>query len=294
MTGSNLEPPPARSFLYVPGDQADMLGGAIHRGADALIIDLEDAVAPESKASARSIVARWLTGLEDPAPQLWVRINSRSPLRESDLEAVVCPALRGVYVPKTASRQEMEMVADALDDLEPDAGVEGGQIQIGPLLESAAGILAAPDIATGRRVSHLSIGEEDLAAELGMQPSEDRRELVPIRTGVVVASAAAGINAPIGPVNTNFRDLQALRESSEALRRMGYGGRTAIHPSQIPVINDAFTPSAAEVAAARAVVEQFEAAQRHGSGVAVDEDGALIDLAVVKRARRTLAGARST
>jgi citrate lyase subunit beta/citryl-CoA lyase len=117
---------------------------------------------------------------------------------------------------------------------------------------------------------------------------------MPIRTDVVVASGGAGINPPIGPVETLFRDLETLRLSSAVLRRMGYGGRTAIHPSQIPVINEAFAPSPAEVAAARAVVEHYEAAQRHGAGVAVDEHGAMIDLAVVRRARRTLAGVRDT
>jgi citrate lyase subunit beta/citryl-CoA lyase len=269
-----------------------MLAGADQRGADALIIDLEDAISPKSKDVARSSAATWISGRKEQVPQLWVRVNP-SALR-TDLEAVVGPVLHGVYVPKVASLRDVETVADLLDSLETAAGVEQGKIRIAPLLESAAGILAAPQIAAGPRVSHLSIGEEDLAVDLGMRPSEDRREFMPIRTNVVVASAAAGVNSPIGPVQTNFQELDTLRKSSETLRRMGYGGRTAIHPSQVPVINEVFAPSPAEVDAAVAIVEQYEAAQQHGAGVAVGADGAMIDLAVVRRARRLLAGVRDT
>lgn len=290
MTDGSTPEPPARSFLYVPGDRPDMLAKAVGRGADALIVDLEDAVAPEAKATARETVARWLTGKLPPLPHLWVRINPASPWQEDDLEAVVGPHLSGVYAPKVASPGEVAELAGRLEALETKAKVEPGQILIAPLLESAAGILSATDIARCPRVSHLSIGEQDLAADLGMHPSEDRRELAPMRTQVVLASAAAGINPPIGPVEVNFRDLDSLRLSSEALRRMGYGGRTAIHPMQIPVINAAFTPTPEEVEAARAIVEQFDLMQQHGSGVGV-HDGTMIDLAVVKRARRTLAAA---
>jgi citrate lyase subunit beta/citryl-CoA lyase len=291
MTDPSTTEPPARSFLYVPGDQPDMLAKASSRGADALIIDLEDAVSPESKATARETVGRWLAEAQPPLPQLWVRVNAIAPLRDDDLEAVVGPQLGGIYLPKVASPGEVEEVAALLESFEAGKGVEPRQIRIAPLLESAAGILAATDIAHGPRVSHLSIGEEDLAANLGMHPSGDRRELMPMRTQVVLASAAAEINPPIGPVEINYRDLDALRISSDGLRRMGYGGRTAIHPAQIPVINEAFTPTAEEVAAARAVVEQFELMQQDGSGVGVHE-GMMIDLAVVQRARRTLAAAR--
>ena len=284
---------PARSFLYVPGDQPAMLAKATERDADAIIVDLEDAVAPAAKTHARETVGTWLSEQREARTMLWVRLNPQSELLEHDLAAVVQSALRGVYLPKVSSPEEVEFVADQLDVLEAAAGIEHGRVRIAPLLETAAGILSAPRIASSARVSHMSIGEADLVAELGMRPSRDGHELDPIRTAVVVASAAARLNPPIGPVDTAFRDLDSLSATSEVLRRMGYGGRTAIHPDQIPIINAAFSPTAAELAAARDLVDRFEAAQMEGGAITVAEDGSLIDEAVVRNARLTLAS-RST
>jgi len=121
-----------------------------------------------------------------------------------------------------------------------------------------------------------------------MRPSPDGRELDPIRISVVVASAAAKINPPIGPVDTKFRDLESLRATSRQLRQMGYGGRAAIHPDQIPIINEAFSPTPEELAAARDIVHRFDEAQQAGDAITLAEDGSLIDEAVVRLARLTL------
>ena len=279
---------PARSFLYVPGDQPDMLAKATRHGADAVIVDLEDAVAPAAKTYARDIVGSWLSRQGESPTALWVRVNPQPDLLERDLAAVVHPVLRGVCLPKVSSTDEVEFVADRLDALEAAARIEPGRLRIAPLLETAAGILAAPRIAASTRVSHMSIGEADLVAELGMHPSPGGPELNPIRTALVVASAAAGLNPPIGPVETAFRDLDSLRTTSEALRRMGYGGRAAVHPDQILIINAVFSPTADELASARDIVDRFEAARREGGAVTVAEDGSLIDEAVVRLARITL------
>ncbi len=289
-SSTRLQPiAPARSFLYVPGDNPTMLSKATQRGADAVIVDLEDAVAATAKTYARETVGAWLSEQREARTMLWVRLNPQSELLTHDLAAVVQPALRGVYLPKVSSPDEVVFVAQQLDALEAAAGIEHGTVRIAPLLETAAGILSAPKIASSARVSHMSIGEADLAAELGMRPSRDGHELDPIRTVVVVASAAARLNPPIGPVDTTFRDLDALRVTSEALRRMGYGGRTAIHPDQIPIINAAFSPTSEELAAARDLVDRFEAAQMAGGGVTLAGDGSLIDEAVARNARITLA-----
>jgi citrate lyase subunit beta/citryl-CoA lyase len=273
----------------VPGDQPDMLAKATRRGADAVIVDLEDAVAPAAKTYARDTVGSWLSRQGESPTALWVRVNPQPDLLERDLAAVVHPVLRGVYLPKVSSTDEVEFVADRLDALEAAARIEPGRLRIAPLLETAAGILAAPRIAASTRVSHMSIGEADLVAELGMHPSPGRPELNPIRTALVVASAAAGLNPPIGPVETAFRDLDSLRTTSEALRRMGYGGRAAVHPDQIPIINAVFSPTVDELASARDIVDRFEAARREGGAVTVAEDGSLIDEAVVRLARITVA-----
>lgn len=277
-----------RSFLYVPGDRPDMLSKSTNSGADGVIIDLEDSVGAASKDKARNIVASWLAEQEQSSTALWVRINSHPEIAHRDLDAIVRSGLTGVYIPKVSATTDIEFVADRLDDLEAGNGVEVGAVRIAPLLETAAAVLAASGIASSPRVSHLAIGEADLAAELRMRPSPDGRELDPIRIAVVVASAAAKINPPIGPVDTNFRDLDSLGATSRQLRQMGYGGRAAIHPDQIPIINEAFSPTEQELATALNIVDRFEAAQRAGDAITVSEDGSLIDEAVARLARLTL------
>lgn len=278
----------ARSFLYVPGNNQDMLGKALTRGADAVIVDLEDAVPLADKGSARDAAGEWISDQTDDPTYLWVRLNPARDVLELDLNAVVQQNLRGVYLPKVSSAADIENAADVIDRLEVARGIETGSISIVPLLETAAGILELLAIAASRRVSHVAIGETDLAANLGMHPSSDSREMNPIRLSLVVASAANGLNPPIGPVQTAFQDLESLSSTSRKLRRMGYGGRAAIHPDQIPIINEAFTPTDGEVAFARDVLERFDAAQASGTAVTVAGDGSLIDEAVVRRARVTL------
>ena len=220
---------------------------------------------------------------------LSVRLNPSPGLLESDLGAVVGRGLVGVYLPKASSATDVQRASQMIDELEDTKGLRPGSIRIVPLLETAASVLDIPAIAASPRVSHMAIGETDLAADLGMHPSPDGHELNPIRLSVVVASSANGLKRPIGPVQTAFEDLGALRSTSLMLRRMGYGGRAAIHPSQIPVINDAFSPTQDEIESASDVLERFNAAQGVGMAVTVAEDGSLIDEAVVRRARLTLA-----
>jgi citrate lyase subunit beta / citryl-CoA lyase len=283
----------ARSYLYVPGDQARKLQHALASGADAIIADLEDAVAPSAKADARRTVADWLaTQLGGDQPELWVRVNSSSRLLADDVHAVVGPAVTGICLPKTHTPEQVHSLGALLAAAEQQAGLAEGSIKLVPLLESAAGILSARAIAEQPRVRQLGLGELDLCAEVGIEPSADERELLPIRVQVVLASAAAGLDPPIGPVSTDFADLEALRHSTDALRRLGFGSRWAIHPAQVPVINQTFTPSPEQVEAARRLVERYDGALDQGIGVCVDEDGHMVDEAVVRAARRTLGRAR--
>jgi citrate lyase subunit beta/citryl-CoA lyase len=284
----------ARSYLFVPGNQARKLQRALVSGADAIVADLEDAVAPSAKAEARRTVADWLaTQLDGDQPELWVRVNP-SRLLADDVHAVVGPVVTGICLPKTHAPVQVRSLGEMVVAAEQAAGLAEGSIRVVPLLESAAGILSARTIAQERRVWQLGLGELDLCAEVGIEPSVDERELLPVRIQVVLASAAAGLASPIGPVSTDFRDLTALRRSTDALRRVGFGSRWAIHPAQVPVINQMFTPSPEEVEAARRLVERYDDALDHGVGVCVDEDGHMVDEAVVRAARRTLARARRT
>lgn len=273
----------ARSYLYVPGDRPDRLAGALTRGADALIADLEDAVAPAHKRSAREQVRAWLDTDPPPGPQRWVRINAGD--LETDLGAVVTPALTGVVVPK-GEPDQLAAVDAMLRQLEAERGLAAGAVAVLPLVESATGLLRVAEVAAAPRVLRLGLGEADLAADLGLSLDAERTILTPLRLQVVVASAAAGISRPVGPTSTAFRDLAAFRRSAEVLRQLGFRGRTAIHPGQLAVIHEVFTPTADEVAAARALLARFEAAE--GGGF-VDADGSFADLAVIRNAREVLA-----
>ncbi|QWF23293.1 CoA ester lyase [Nocardioides sp. LMS-CY] len=285
-----MEPRAAvRSHLYVPGDRPELFARALQRGADALILDLEDAVAWPRKQRAREAVAEFVAGhaVSDDPTQLWVRVNAES--WRDDVTAVVAPGLSGLCLAKTPGAAYVAAVAALLDQLEDARGLDVGAVALSPLLEDAAAVLAAPAIAAASRVARLQVGEVDLAADCGIEPGADGAELAWVRGQVVLASAAARIEAPVGPVTTDFTDLDALRSSTDALRRMGYGSRACIHPAQVTVVNDVFTPRPDEIDRAREIVDRFERAEQAGDGVLLDADGRMIDLAVVRNARRVLA-----
>jgi len=284
-----------RSHLYVPGDQPRMLAGALERGADAIIVDLEDAVAPAAKSTARAAVADWLRSLPaHPGAEIWVRVNPGAAGHE-DAAAVVGAGrsdLAGLVRAKTESLADLVALDGALRTAELAAGLPVGRVAVSPLLESAAAVMAAQSIAAGPRVRRLQVGEVDLRADLGLPAGDGDLELLYVRSQVVLVSAGCGLAPPVAPVSTDFRDLARLRASTEALARLGYVGRCCIHPAQIAVVNEVFTPAPAEVARAAALVERFERAVSEGSGVVLDDAGRVVDEAVIRQARRLLSRAR--
>ena len=266
----------SRTTLYVPGDRPDRFDKALASGADAVICDLEDAVAETAKAEARAAVGEWLRA-NSGAPA-WVRVNNRPDLLDDDaalVRSLVADGVgfAGVVMPKA----------------DPAAcGVDFGGRPVMALIESAVGVAQVYEIAAVPAVACLALGEADLAADMGMTPSEDALEMWPIRTRVVVASVGEGLVAPCGPVFTDLDDDAGLVATSESLRRHGFGGRSVIHPKQVAPVNAAFTPSDDEIAWAEAVVTAFDAAAADGQAVVV-VDGEFIDAAVVRRARAVLA-----
>ncbi|ORT56996.1 CoA ester lyase [Streptomyces sp. CB03238] len=278
-----------RSWLYVPGDRPSLLGKALTRGADAVIVDLEDAVPATAKEAARDQVARWLAAQRPGGPcSLWVRINPGA-AGHADARVVAAPALDGVCMAKCAGPEQVRALDAVLAAREREAGLAVGRIAVSPLLEDAAAVLAAPAIAAAApRVVQLQLGEADLCADLGMEPGDDERELLALRTHVLLASAAAGIRPPVGPVFTDYRDADALRRSTQALRRLGYRSRACVHPSQLAIVHEVFTPTPTEVDRARRLVDRYEEALRAGQAV-LTEDGRMVDEAVVRSARRILA-----
>ncbi len=281
----------ARSYLYVPGDSGERLERSTSRGADAVIADLEDAVAAARRPAARTAIAAWLTS-DQVEGQRWVRINA-GPEGLKDLDAVHSVHLSGVVVPKVRRVDDLEPVAEALALLDRSQGNAGRGVALMVLVETAGALRDVHAIAEHPAVRMLQMGELDLAAELGIQPSNDGSELSYARSHVVMASAAAGLDPPVGAVSPDFKNLEGYRSSCERLRRLGFFARAAIHPAQIPVIHRVFTPSAAEVEAARRTLSRYEAEVSAGSAVLTDTDGSMVDEAVVRASRRTLALART-
>lgn len=280
----------ARSALYVPGDRADMLARATSRGADALILDLEDSVGPAKKQIARAAVEDFLQtqpDAADTARELWVRVNPGSD-GLADIEAVAAPALTGFVLAKAEDEHDVQAAADACEGAENRLGLAAGALGLGPLLESARAILDARALATASaRVSILQIGEADLRADLGVSLGADERELLMVRSAVVLASAAAGIAPPIAAVCTDFTDLATFRASSQALERLGFRGRACIHPAQCVVANEVFTPDPADVQRAAGLIARYEATEI--DAVFLDDDGRMVDVAVIRAARRLVA-----
>lgn len=281
---TRLALPPARSYLYVPGDRPDRLAKALERCGDAMIVDLEDAVPAARKDLARAAVRDWLTTVVNPRAQIWVRVNPGAAMRD-DITAAAAKPLTGIVVPK-ADVPTVAQAIELLDAAESGAGLGARTIRISPLVESAVGLLAVAKLAGLPRVSHLGIGEADLFADLGVDPRLPEALRAAVRLPLVIASAATGIAPPTGPVDTDVRDMSRLGRSTVALRQLGFGARSAIHPDQVRVIEAAFTPSADEIAAAREAVAGYESAGGVGS---LDPAGRFVDEAVVRSSRRILA-----
>ena len=271
-----------RSYLYVPGDRPAMLAKAATRGADMLILDLEDAVAPGAKAEARLIVREAIVELEAAGANFCVRINSEPDLAEADLEALVPTSVTTLVVPKATSAS----IADLVKRVER-AGFER-PLRLMALIESARGLWDALPMAEHPWVVGLGIGEQDLGADLGVEHGEDPALWHPARSRLVWACSAAGLAGPSGPVSIDIRDLEGLRESTLLLRKCGFSSRSAIHPAQVGVINEVFTPSEEELEAARQLVDRYDRALAAGRGAITDARGRMIDEAVVRRARRVL------
>lgn len=263
-----------RSYLFAPGHNAKLLDRVFTAGADALMLDLEDAVPPAQKATARRMVAAALA--DPPAPaRAWVRVNAaRTDLCAADLDAVAGLAY-GIRIPKAESPDDVAWVA---------ARAPGKPIICA--IESARGLLAAAEIAAAPGVAHLAMGGVDLQHDLATDGSNPATLYA--RSHLVVCSRAARIGPPIDSVFPHLGDDDALRAQAEFARSLGFFGKSAIHPRQLPILHAAFSPSERDLAWAREVVTAFAAAD--GAAVALP-DGEFVDLPVAQRAERLLARA---
>lgn len=265
-----------RSVLFSPGDRPDMLRKAPGAGADVIVFDLEDAVAPARKAEGRAAVAEVLGDPAfDPDVEVCVRVNP-GPAAADDVASF--PADHppdAVMVPKATAARDVEQVADLLAD-------RGLDLPLFPLVETAAGVLGAEAIAATPPTAALVFGAEDLAADLGATRTDAGTEVLYARERVVVAAAAAGV-AAIDTVHTDFEDEAGLREDAAFAVQLGFDGKLAIHPSQVPIINAAFTPGADEIEWARRVLAARDAAGDRG---VFRVDGEMIDAPLIAQAER--------
>lgn len=287
-----------RSLLFVPGDSERKLEKGFGAGADVVIVDLEDSVAAANKVAARDVAARFISGQRQRTNSaIYVRVNDLSTgLTDDDLAALVPAKPDGIMLPKSNSGQDVQHLAAKLRVHEAENGLPDGAIRILPIItETAAGVLAAASyVEATTRLAGLTWGAEDLSAAIGARSTRDENGRYTdvfrlARTMTILAASAAEV-AAIDTVFPDFRDMAAFETECSEAERDGFTGKMAIHPSQVPVINAAFTPSAEAVERSRAIVDAFAAAGNPG---VVGIDGKMYDRPHLRLAERLLARARA-
>ncbi len=277
-----------RSLLYVPGNMPSMLQNIPIFAADAVIIDLEDAVPLSEKDAARRLVRRFLETYQDRRQEVLVRINALDTEWGRDDLAEVLPALPdGIRLPKADTPEIVERLDTLLTEHEEALGVEIGRFRILPSIESAEGVINCIDVAaTSPRILGLAFGAEDYTASMEIERTRTGEELFNARSRVVWAAKAAGVQA-IDSIFSDVKDVDAFRREVELVKGLGYTGKSLINPRQIDVCHEVFQPKPEEIAYALEVVEAIQRAREMGTGV-ISLKGKMVDAPVVKRAMRVL------
>ncbi|MGF6778063.1 HpcH/HpaI aldolase/citrate lyase family protein [Paraburkholderia sp. GAS334] len=258
-----------RSFLFVPGSQPDRFSKALASGSDAVIVDLEDAVAPDAKAQARRAVAEWVS----PERPVLIRVNARNtPWFDEDAQLLKLRGVAGVILPKAESASDVVALISATRTKMP----------VFPLIETAQGMWDALEIAKAPLVQQLMFGTLDFIADMGM--ASDGYELDTFRAKLVMISRIAGILPPVDGVTPSIDDTERLTAETTKGKRWGFGGKLCIHPKQIPIVNACYTPSDSEIAWAQRVLDESGKA----NGAAVSVDGKMVDRPVVLQAQRVI------
>jgi citrate lyase subunit beta / citryl-CoA lyase len=282
-----------RSLLFVPADKPDWIAKAPKYGADAYVLDLEDAVVEENKPAARGYARDAIPELAARDVGVFVRINAIGTRHWlDDLRAVTVPGLTGIVPPKLGSAAEVTAISLVLDYAEAQEGVEPGAVDIQLLLETARGIeLAFELMQASPRVRSCFGGvarDADVNREIGLRWTKEGRETLYLRSRILLAARAAGVPYPVTGTWIDLADLDGLREYATEGRNLGYTGMYVIHPSHVAVANEVFTPSAQEVDRLRSMVAELDRAEQEGLG-AVRFEGTMVDIAMATRARELLA-----
>jgi citrate lyase subunit beta/citryl-CoA lyase len=285
-----------RSWMFVPGHREKMIDKALGLNADAIMLDIEDGVAPSEKETARKCIREALGRDKAPnSPARFVRINAIGHERmDADLSAVIRPGLEGLVCPKVETPEEVRKVDAIVKEREPVLKMVSGGVALLIAIESPRGLMNAAAIAAASpRVCGLMFGAEDFGRELGLPTSREgeARDMLYARSALVIAAASAHVQ-PVDGVWVDLKDMDGLIGFARQSRRLGFSGMSSIHPSQIDPINKQFSPTADEIAYAEKVVQAFEEANARGDG-SIALGGQLIDRPIVERARRTLEMAAS-
>lgn len=279
-----------RSMLYVPASNAKFVEKAAGRGADAIILDLEDSIAPSDKAAARAALPRAVPACASAGAHVLVRVNR--PVRQclGDVEAAIKAGVDGILLPKTETAGHVKLIAEAMTDVEREEGITT-PANLFVIIEDPASVLRASEIiGADPRVRGAMAGGEDLATSLDAEATPEALRMPKLMVHMAAKAAGRFSFGLMGSV-ADYSDKDGIRALAAEARRLGYDGASCIHPSVVPLLNEGFTPSAEAVAEARRIVEAFEPAEREGRG-AISLDGKMIDLPVAERARRLLARAR--
>jgi citrate lyase subunit beta / citryl-CoA lyase len=281
-----------RSSLILPVNVPRFVEKAYARGADAIVLDLEDSVPPQEKASARKLVQGSLAVAGRGGAEVLVRVNNDPALLTDDIDAAVHPGLDGLSIPKAETAAQIQAIVAQVERLERARGLTPGHVRLSLALETPRGFLAIQEIArSSDRIATMSIGVEDYCLELGVEPSADGMELMYPVAHLVTVCKVVGVQ-PTGLVGSiaGFRDLAVFEGAAQRARQLGCEGAGCIHPDQVTVLNRVFTPDPTKVEHARRVVEAFEDGVRRGTA-SVNLDGKMVDVPVYKRAQVVLARA---
>lgn len=281
-----------RSSLIMPVNVPAFVAKAHLRGADAIVLDLEDSIPPKEKARARTLVKAAIAEAGRGGGDVLVRVNRPWPLQDEDLDAVIWPGLAGINYPKPETVEELQRTDETITRLERERGIAPGTVRIGTSIESVAGFFNVREIAAATpRLIAIGLGSEDFTLDLEIEPTDEGTELYYGKLFMVLLARQAGLY-PMGTMRgiANFHDVEGEKFAIRTARAVGYRGSSCIHPLTVPLLNEGFSPTAAEIEQARRVIEVYDEAEAQGRA-SVALDGKMIDIPVAERALRVFARA---
>lgn len=278
-----------RSLLIMPAHVQRFVEKAAYRGADAIVLDLEDAVPPAEKERARDLLATSVRVAGMGGADVLVRVNNEPFLLEKDVKAAIQPGLHAIFLPKVVSGDDVRRVEALIESYERTSGIDAGTVRISIHIESPIGVLRLEEIATaGTRIESMSIGVDDYRLELGAEPSNEAAELLMPFSMLALVCRSVGAS-PIGIMGSvaDFSDLMAFERAALRSRGLGFSGAFCIHPDQVSVLNRVFTPSASRIDHAKRIVQAFEEGLTAGRA-SVNLEGRMVDTPIYKQALRIL------